>query len=287
MRNIICLSTIPPRFATVGQTLVTLVRQKSRPEAVELYIPQSYRRFPGWGGGLPDVPDGVRIVRVDEDFGPATKVLPAARAYRGQEVELLFADDDHCYSPDWAQRFLNVRKAHPEAAVCAAASSVAYMGRDWRADAPLPRAVMAPERRKQFGYWLRKFLATARRGDPGKPRLEEKFRKLDRSGYVDAAMANAGVAVRPDFFDEAAYTIPPILWAVDDVWLSGHLARRGIPIWADRRLNCAQEIRTLSATDPLFRAVIDGAGRKEANLACVDYMRETYGIWGGLAAIDG
>ena len=35
------------------------------------------------GGGLPEVPEGVRIVRVEEDLGPATKVLPAAQAWRG------------------------------------------------------------------------------------------------------------------------------------------------------------------------------------------------------------
>ena len=80
MRHVITLSTIPPRFAGIGPALRSLVAQRSRPEAVELYIPRSYRRFPDWGGGLPEVPEGVRIVRVDEDLGPATKILPAARA---------------------------------------------------------------------------------------------------------------------------------------------------------------------------------------------------------------
>ena len=105
VRHIITLSTIPPRFAGIGGTLRSLVRQSSRPEAIELYVPAAYRRFPEWGGALPEVPPGVRIIRTPQDFGPATKILPAARAYRGQEVELLYADDDQCYQPGWAAGF--------------------------------------------------------------------------------------------------------------------------------------------------------------------------------------
>ena len=99
MRHVITLSTIPPRFSQIGPTLRSLVRQRARPEAVELYIPQSYRRFPQWGGALPEVPDGVTIIRVEEDLGPATKILPAAKAYRGQGVELIYGDDDRVFSP--------------------------------------------------------------------------------------------------------------------------------------------------------------------------------------------
>lgn len=280
MRHVISLSTIPPRFASIGACLQSLVRQKSRPEAVEIYIPRSYRRFPEWGGGLPDVPEGVRIVRVDEDFGPATKILPAARAYRRQDVELIFGDDDHVYAPDWAERFLDMRRRRPGVALCAAASTVARMGRDWQADVPLPQAIIAPNYHFQFGFQLRRLLSPARMRK-SRPRLRPPFRKLDQSGYADIAEGYAGVAVRPEFLDELAFVIPPVLWAVDDVWLSGHLARRGIPIWADTALNRAQAILPLSHMRPLYSAVIEGADRPSANLACVDYMRETYGIWGG------
>jgi hypothetical protein len=45
----------------------------------------------------------------------------------------------------------------------------------------------------------------------------------------------------------------------------------------------AQAILPLSRTAPLYAAVIEGSNRPQANSACVDYMRETYGIWGGVA----
>jgi hypothetical protein len=284
MRHIISLSTIPPRFAAIGPTLRSLVAQASRPEAVELYIPRTYRRFPQWGGSLPEVPEGVKIVRIDEDLGPATKILPAARAYRGQGVELLYVDDDHHYPTTWAAQFLKLRKAHPNAAVCAAATTVRRMGRDWEDTARQPQAIIAPPYETQTGFQLHRLLAALTKRSATPLTLLAPFRKLDQSGYADIAEGYAGVALRPEFLDEVAYTIPQVLWAVDDVWLSGQLARRGIPIWADKQLNGARAVLPLSRTHPLYSAVIDGADRTGANLACVDYMRATYGVWGGAVA---
>lgn len=283
MRHVITLSTIPPRFADVGHTLATLVAQRSRPEAVELYIPRHYRRFPQWGGGLPEVPEGVRIVRVEEDFGPATKVLPAARAWRGQGVDLLFVDDDQFYLPDWAAGFLKLRRQRPDAVLCAAAKSVRDMGCNWDTPAPLPRGKAAVRSQQQFGYNLRLLLALLLRG--GKPpRMAAAYRKLDRTGHMDIFEGYSGVALRPEFLDEAAYNIPEVLWSVDDVWLSGHLARRGIPIWADQRLDRVRAHMRVVKTEPLYGATIDGANRATANLACINYFRDTYGIWGGSAS---
>jgi hypothetical protein len=283
VRHIITLSSIPPRFSGIGQTLAGLLQQSSRPEAVELYIPRTYRRFPQWGGGLPQVPDGVRIVRVDEDLGPATKILPAARAYRGQAVELLYVDDDYLFSRDWAQVSLAMRKAHPRAAICSAAGSLQANGRNWVADGPLPRAIPAPGRRLQAGFVLRRFLRRRFGLGADKTGVRPASQRLVRSGYADIAKGFGGVMVQPDCFDDLAYDIPQVLWSVDDVWLSGHLARRGIAIWADRRLNKSIELAPLSAAHPLYRLVVDGADRLAANRACIDHMRKTYGIWGGAA----
>ena len=284
MRHVISLSTIPPRFASLGPTLRSLVAQTSRPEAVELYIPRTYRRFPQWGGGLPDVPEGVRIVRVDEDFGPATKILPALRAYRGQEIDLLYVDDDVHFSPNWAGRVLKLRRKMPKTALCATALSVEQLGRPWQATAPLPRVVRAPGGNAQFGYHLRRLFAAIRPGDPAVPRMLTWYRKVKQSGYTDIAEGFCGVALRPSYLDDAVFDVPPVLWAVDDIWISGHLTRCGIPIWADRRLECSHVYAGLFAHHALHMAVIDGSDRAQANLACVDYMREVYGIWGGAEA---
>lgn len=283
MRHVISLSSIPPRFADLGRTLAPLVAQSSRPEAVLLHIPRAYRRFPQWGGSLPDVPPGVTIVRTDDDHGPASKVLPAARSLRGQRVTILFGDDDIHYPPDWAARFLSVRVQHPGAAVCAAAMRFDKVGVRATSSAPEPRAKIAPPAREQPAYMLR--LALRRAGVRLGPVSEfsTPFRKLYRSGHVDLFEAYAGVAVSPDDFDDEAFVIPPVVWAVDDVWLSGQLARRGVPVWADHSLDVARSVIEVSNTFPLNMAVLDGANRQAANRACIRHMQETYGIWGGVA----
>ena len=40
-------------------------------------------------------------------------MLPAVKEYQGQDVNILFCDDDKVYDPDWAQRFLDASTEHP------------------------------------------------------------------------------------------------------------------------------------------------------------------------------
>lgn len=284
MRHVITLSTIPPRFDRIAPTLVSLLRQRSRPEAVELYIPRSYRRFPAWGGALPDVPEGVTIIRVDEDLGPATKVLPAARLWRGKNVELSYVDDDHVFAPGWAGQVLALRSRLPGAALCAIGNTLERLGGTADPAPRHPRAVHAPPADMQIGYQLRRLGAALTKANRRPNRLRQPFRHLLRSGHADIAEGYGGVSIRPEFLDDLAHDIPPVLWAVDDVWLSGHLARRGVAIWADTALNLARKLVETSATQPLLTARIEGANRDQANLACIDHMRATYGVWGGMAA---
>ena len=44
-RSVISLTSIPPRFATLGPVLETLTAQGA--DAVVLALPRTYRRFPG------------------------------------------------------------------------------------------------------------------------------------------------------------------------------------------------------------------------------------------------
>lgn len=230
---------------------------------------------------LPDLPEGVALRLTDEDFGPATKVLPAARDRRGQAVEILFCDDDHIYGRHWAAGLLAARARQPQAAVAAAATTLAAMGRPWEAPGLLPRAKMAPPYTQQRLFRLRRGLLALRHGGRGRIPLMAPFRTVDRAGYADFFEGYGGVALAPDMLDDAAFDIPPVLWSVDDVWLSGHLARRGIPIWTEPGLHRARAQHRMSRTEPLYAAIIQGTGRRDANRACIDHFRQVYGIWGG------
>ena len=283
MRYVISLSSIPPRFGLIGPALASLLRQKQRAAAVELWIPAAYRRFPEWTGNLPAVPDGVTIRRCEADLGPATKVLPAAKAWRGQGVELLFCDDDHHFDPTWAQSVQVVRQDHPEAVLCGMAYSNPQLRRLPEASKRQPRAVISPPSRQQFGYQLRNLVSAMIPRSGAAMVLQQRHRRVDRAGYADILAGCGGVALRPEFLDDLAFDMPSVVWAVDDIWLSGHLERRGIPVWADPRLNQARAYVTTARTADLLHANLDGADREEANSACIDYFRATYGIWGGVA----
>lgn len=270
-RLILSLTTVPPRFPYVGENLAALRQQSARIDAIHLYIPRSYRRFSYDASALPALPEGVDLRLIDADLGPATKVLPAARDYRGQDVRILFCDDDKLYDRHWAQRFLDAAAAHPDAAICEEGGLMAaphYAGDGWAS----PRQPQSGFRRKGLGYRL------ARAASLGlwKPS------KATSSGYVDILEGWGGALVRPEFFDDAAFEIPELLWTVDDVWLSGCLERRGIPIW----LNAENKIRSKGNSNEVKEASLrnftyQGHGRIAANRACIRYFRETYGIWGG------
>ena len=273
-RLILSVTTVPPRFPFVGENLSTLLRQTARIEAINLYVPRKYRRFDYKPEDLPKLPDGVNLKLIDEDLGPATKVLPAALEYRGQDVSILFCDDDKVYDPGWAQRFVDAARQRPDHAICEEGGWLEmpyYAGDHWRS----PREPKPQFRKKDLWYRARRAASLG----------QWKPSKTVSSGYVDILEGWGGVLVRPEFFDDFAYDIPDLLWTVDDVWLSGCLERRGIPIW----LNAEDKVRSKGNSNEVKEAalrnfVYQGHGRIAANRACIRYFRETCEIWGGREA---
>lgn len=262
-RTILSLTTIPPRMSQLGPTLESLLRQTAPVEAILLWVPQRYRRD-GFGEiRLPDLPQGIELRRCDTDYGPATKVLPAARAYRGQDVRILYCDDDRIYHPDWAQRMIDESDRFPEECICEAGERVAVtqaraFGNTWR-------------------YQLYTKLSLGLYGHLHRRRI----RALDPGhGLVDIAKGYGGVLVRPQFLTDAAYDIPDILWTVDDVWLSGQLALNGVRIRkVTRQVNSTKT--GVAEVAALLDLVTEEQGRDAANLACIRYFQQTYGIWSG------
>lgn len=276
---VITLSTIPPRFGALGPALHALLAQKVRPEAVTLYIPRRYRRFPDWDGTLPEVPKGVTIRRPDEDLGPATKVLFAAEEMKGEAIRILFCDDDRIYAPDWSSRLIAAADRRPGHAIVAGGYDVDTLG------LVQPTGGRQPHARRLSKTWdlqyhiarLRQKLAYGGRSNvPAHARTRRNY--FSRSGYIDIGEGCGGFLVEPGYFARDAWDIPPVMWAVDDVWLSGQLARNGVPIWLEAHADrfTTEPSQTVA---PLHAAVIDDANRKQANLACAIHMRETYGIW--------
>ena len=270
---VISLSAVPPRFGKFGVTLDTLLRQTAPIDKILLYIPHSYKRFPDWDGTLPEVPEGVEIRRC-ADYGPATKVLGAVKEFQGQDVDILFGDDDWYYRRDWAAKFLAAKKRHPSCAIAMRGMEAATVSDASTTRALQPRA----QRRWRITDMEFQLLYLLRQLRHGKDVLEPGRRVFRRSGYVDIFEGCCGVMVRPEMFDEVAFDIPEVAFSVDDMWLSGMLARKNVPIWL--RANTREPEQTEAELEaPLVRSVVGGMNREQANRATVKYLRETYGIW--------
>lgn len=263
--TVVSLSSIPPRFSTLGPTLQSLLNQSLSAAEIRLNIPRRYRRFPDWDGCLPEVPTGVRIVRTDEDFGPASKVLPTVYDLEGQAVDILFCDDDMLLASDWHAKFKADRILRPNAALVAVGQQITDIPAVARPSNRLPRA---QRRSKTLAYRLwRAATLTMHKPHP-----------FIASGYVDILCGFGGVMVRPEFFDAKVFDIPEVLWTVDDPWLSGHLERRGVPIWLNHRHRMPRDGQS-SRQEALFHLVVDGHNRGAADYAVIRHMRDRYGIW--------
>ena len=264
---ILSLTSIPPRFGYVQETLNSLLAQNAPVSAINLYLPRHYRRFDWDPERLPSVPSGVAIQLIEHDFGPATKVLPAVQQYRGQDCAILFCDDDKVYDPDWAARFLEASHQHPDCCIVEEGGDVKDYSSHNFVGSLKPRSSRRP---KDIHYRLRRILSLGR----------WKPRKNIGSGYVDILEGWGGVLVKPQFFTDQAFEIPDILWTVDDIWLSGQLAVNNVPIWLNaednrRTKGNSNEVKSAS----LRKYVHEGHGRSDANEACINYFITNYGIW--------
>ncbi|MGQ3488243.1 hypothetical protein [Roseovarius pacificus] len=96
--------------------------------------------------------------------------------------------------------------------------------------------------------------------------------------HVEIAQGFAGVCADPAWLSGPDMDPPPTAWPVDDIWLSGQLARQGIAI---RTVPAARRAMRLAHGDgpALQDSAIGGRSRHGANIACLDELTARYGIW--------
>lgn len=197
---VVCLTTTPSRMPRIETTLKSLMYQTVAPRLIRLHLPlQSLRE------GCPyPVPDrllkfaSLEVVRC-EDFGPATKLIPAVCTLSPAQ-DLLIVDDDTLYPPTLVEDFVRARTASPDAALALSGSIVPADLTD-RPDT----------------FWSILFeraptpLRASRRMAPAPVEI---LRGCD--GYL----------VQPRFFDPKALldyaSAPPAARWADDVWISHH-----------------------------------------------------------------
>ncbi|HHL21584.1 MAG TPA: hypothetical protein ENJ52_08655 [Aliiroseovarius sp.] len=199
-------------------------------------LPQRYRRFPGDHAPPGRLP-GVEILRPGTDPGPAGKAVPAAQRLAGQDIDLLYCDDDWLPAPNWAAGFIAAARARPGTVICASGFDVHRLG-----------LIPGPKQPRGDG--------------PG-------------AGFVDIAQGFGGVLIRPGWL--ADFTPTPDAWAVDDIALSAHFARRGRPIWKEPGLRTLT--RPLADPHRLQDARIGGIDRATANRQVAARLARRHHIW--------
>ena len=189
---VISLSTIPERAALIGPVIASLRDQTVPADRIVLAWPRVSLRTGQPYPDPPALPDDVSCLRC-VDVGPASKLLPVLMAE--PEAAIIVVDDDVIYPADFVATLLAAHREAPAAAI-------GYRG--WR--------IQAGRSSGRFDH----VFATA----------------LDRRAAVDVLLGTWGYLVPPGALDAAVHDFsgyPEAVRWVDDVWISGHLARRGVP----------------------------------------------------------
>jgi hypothetical protein len=191
-RIVVTLTTVPERMDHLLPALRSLVDQDCPADRILLALPAKSRRSGAHYPPPPALPEGVEILPCSDE-GPATKLLPALRAE--PSAVIIVADDDVIYPRSFISNLLAAHRAD---------ASAALGWRGWRLEAGVdPR---------DYAH----VFATA----------------VKEPVDVDVLLGTWGYLVPSGAFDEAVFdfdSFPPEARWVDDVWISGHLARRGVP----------------------------------------------------------
>lgn len=190
---VVTLTTTPARARYLAPTLRSLLDQDLKAERIVLALPRVSAR-----DGTPypapaelGLPEGIEVLPC-KDIGPATKLLPALLA--APEAVLLVVDDDVVYPRDFIRTLLSAHQHMP-------GTVIGYRG-------------VCLEDGVRFGDL---------------PHVFASAQAVPRA--VDILFGTWGYLVPPGALDAAVHDFsaaPAGVRNVDDVWISGHLARRGV-----------------------------------------------------------
>jgi hypothetical protein len=243
-RLVVTLTTIPARASRLRTVLRSLLDQTEPADRIVLCLPWASRRD---GAPYPDpaaltLPEGVEVLRC-ADEGPATKLLPTLLEEPGACVVVV--DDDVVYPRGFLAALLAGHRADPGAAL-------GLRGVRLEPGVPFPA--------------LPHVLCSA----------------LPTPAPVDILFGTWGYLVPPGALAGAVHDFshaPEAVRWVDDVWISGHLARRGV-----RRVVLPTRGFPVETPASWTQALTDGPNRSGANDAvAIAYFD---GDWGGQSGAD-
>jgi hypothetical protein len=205
-RLIVSLTSTPERIGGILPAIHSLLKQSLIANQVQLFLPWSCKgkeyKIPKSLQAL-DHQDGTgdfRIVRVDKDYGPATKLIPALQQETNPSTFIVFLDDDMVYERNLLRKLYDAIKKRPDAAHATSGLHIS----------------MGPPRKLHYIHQT---------VGPEKIDIVEGYNGvIVRRGFFPADMS-AG------FSEQSPGENSPkdaFRWA-DDAVISGYLAKRGIP----------------------------------------------------------
>jgi len=198
-RVIASLSTVPDRINNLRPAIRSLLKQTRPPDEIVLSIPEFSIReqqpyaVPEYVSRLPRL----RVLHCRRDWGPATKFIPIVREElaegRGNTL-IMVVDDDRIYPRDALETYLHYNEQLPDAALCFRGAAMPP-NLDWR-NAKMIRA--------------------------------SELREPQPAAVITGC---GSYLIQPRFFDESLWDYsqaPQGAFYMDDIWISGCLARRNV-----------------------------------------------------------
>src|SRR5690348_14308296 len=105
-RLVVSMTTTPWRIDKIWHIVMSILNQTRKPDEFLLFVPEKCKRggesyqIPEWLSELSDSSlNPLKVVRVDEDLGPATKLLPALKRVTDDDTRIVTFDDDVIVDP--------------------------------------------------------------------------------------------------------------------------------------------------------------------------------------------
>jgi hypothetical protein len=224
-RVVVTLTTIPARAPSLAPVLRSLIDQSEPADRIVLALPYETRRHQAYPKPETlDLPAGIDVIRC-EDQGPATKLLPVLKLEPG--AVMVVVDDDVIYPRRFIETLLFEHR-------CKRAASIGCRGI-----------------RLQEGVLF--------------PALDHVFATgVAEATPVDVLFGTWGYLVPPNTLGAAVHDFsssPDEVSWVDDVWISGHLARAGVPRFVVRANELPLE--TLASFRAALTAGVNKSGEND------------------------
>jgi hypothetical protein len=260
MNYIVSLTSIPTRFNGIIETINSIKSQSIRAQKIILNVPKFYKRF-GETKTM-DVPliSGVTINFCENDYGPATKIIPILKNYNSDQI-IIYCDDDIIYKPNWAESLLLAHQNSQGSCVCGIGQSL---------------DIMELKYRYSNSNNIFKKLYNSIRYKSEKRAISKNFKK---EKYAEIAAGYGGVLIKPMFFNDNVFNLPNQLWSVDDIWLSGNLNLAKTLIMKLKNGEENFKFSGSSMIDPLTKFIYNNSNRDASNYEGIKYFRENYNIW--------